>query len=125
MALLLLTLRPDGTWASDPGFEPVTRAAATAAAAPGAIEVEVQQLAPQTTAQSTAPPQALPAARPAAAPVRTDGRYVVAKGDSLYGIAARHLGSGKRWPEIARLNGLSDRDVSRLAIGRELKLPSR
>ena len=49
----------------------------------------------------------------------------VQKGDSLYGLSARHLGSGKRWPEIARLNGLSDADIKRLSVGRELKLPPR
>jgi nucleoid-associated protein YgaU len=31
-------------------------------------------------------------------------RYVVAKGDNLWRIAARTLGSGKEWPRIWRYN---------------------
>ena len=49
----------------------------------------------------------------------------IQKGDSLYALSRQHLGSGNRWREIARLNGLSDADVKRLAVGRVLKLPAR
>jgi nucleoid-associated protein YgaU len=49
----------------------------------------------------------------------------VQKGDSLYALSRKHLGSGARWREIADVNGLNDADVQRLAIGRELRLPRR
>jgi len=67
--------------------------------APGVIEVEVQELTPQTVSQTTAAPQ--PAAQPPSQPrvqqaaaqqvaaATADGSYVVATGDSLYGIARR------------------------------------
>ena len=48
----------------------------------------------------------------------------IQKGDSLYALSRKHLGSGKRWREIAQINGLSDADVKRLSVGRVLKLPA-
>ena len=69
---------------------------------PGSSEVEVQELAPQAGQQQPAPRQAAPQAVAAAAqalaaqpvpaeqiPAPAGGRYVVAAGDSLYGIARR------------------------------------
>lgn len=47
--------------------------------------------------------------------------YVVKPGDTLSSIAARKLGSHKRWREIARLNGI--RDGARLRPGESLRLP--
>lgn len=47
--------------------------------------------------------------------------YVVHAGDTLSAIAARLLGSYKRWREIADLNGI--RDPKALRIGMRLKLP--
>jgi hypothetical protein len=44
---------------------------------------------------------------------------------TLYSIAVRHLGSGARWREIARLNGWSEADVRRLAKGTVVKLPAK
>jgi len=69
----------------------------TAAALAPSDAVEVQQLAPQDVSQQSL---ALPAPRPSpmvqqaaaqltGAPTAADGTYVVAKGDSLYGIARR------------------------------------
>lgn len=55
------------------------------------------------------------------AKVTKDKIYVVHAGDSLSSIAARVLGSYKRWPELATLNGL--RDPNRLTVGRRLRLP--
>jgi murein DD-endopeptidase MepM/ murein hydrolase activator NlpD len=88
---------------------PAVAAAAGVSSPPGIIEVEVQALAPQAAGlqQDTPPP---PAPRPAATqqaaaqpaageripapaggriPAPAGGRYVVASGDSLYGIARR------------------------------------
>lgn len=47
--------------------------------------------------------------------------YTVKAGDTLSTIAARLLGSYKRWPEIATLNGL--RDPNRVTVGQTLRLP--
>ena len=58
-------------------------------------------------------------------PVVTAPTITIQKGDSLYALSRMHLGSGKRWREIAQLNGLSDADVTRLSVGRVLKLPAR
>ena len=48
------------------------------------------------------------------------GTYTVAKGDTLWALAERYLGSGSRYKEIMTLNGLTS-DV--LMIGQVLKIP--
>src|SRR5690606_9864109 len=84
---------------------PVAGVTGVASAPPGIIDVEVQSLTPQTASQelpppavpqATAPqpvaPQPVATMQPAAATtaaVPADGRYRVAAGDSLYGIARR------------------------------------
>jgi nucleoid-associated protein YgaU len=47
--------------------------------------------------------------------------YIVKSGDTLSAIAQRHLGNANRWPEIARLNSLSNPDL--INPGDELRLP--
>ena len=47
--------------------------------------------------------------------------YTIQQGDTLGSIAARHLGSSKRWPEIARVN--PGTDPNRLRVGARLNLP--
>lgn len=56
---------------------------------------------------------------------RRSGGYVIRDGDSLWRIAAEHLGDGSRYGEIARLNAgiLDDEDF--LSVGMRLKLPTR
>ncbi|MEQ8356955.1 MAG: peptidoglycan DD-metalloendopeptidase family protein [Kiloniellaceae bacterium] len=80
---------------------PLETAAAAVQAEPGVIDVEVQQLAPQAVSERALEPQLLPAAKPVrqgsvqqaslqtAAAAPAGGGYVVAQGDSLYGIARR------------------------------------
>ena len=47
--------------------------------------------------------------------------YVVQKGDTLYGIAQKQLGAGKRWPELIRVNpGLTEKN---LKPGQTIKVP--
>ena len=46
--------------------------------------------------------------------------YSVAKGDSLWSIAQKLLGSGARYPEIMSLNGLSS---TAIYPGQVLKIP--
>lgn len=57
---------------------------------------------------------------PAGLPVST---YTVVRGDILWNIAARLLGDGARYPEIARLNNLAD--PSKIYVGQVLRIPPR
>lgn len=47
--------------------------------------------------------------------------YTVVAGDTLWGIAQKKLGSGARWQEISKLNGLTS---STIVVGQKLKIPS-
>jgi LysM repeat protein len=48
--------------------------------------------------------------------------YTVVKGDTLWGIAAKKLGSGTRYKEIKTLNGLSSDTIY---AGQKLKIPKK
>jgi LysM repeat protein len=48
--------------------------------------------------------------------------YVVAAGDTLWSIAARLLGKGQRWSEIAEMNSV--RDPRTIRVGQVLKVPN-
>jgi LysM repeat protein len=49
-------------------------------------------------------------------------RYVtVRRGDTLWDFAVKYLGTGLRWKEIAKLNGV--RDPKKLQIGKRLRIP--
>ena len=48
--------------------------------------------------------------------------YTVVNGDSLWGIAAKKLGSGTRYKEIKTLNGLSSDTIY---AGQKLKIPKK
>lgn len=65
-----------------------------------------------------------PAATYQPAPAAAAGRtYVVQRGDTLWSIATRELGSGKRWTEISDLNdGLQPKA---LKTGQTITLPAR
>lgn len=61
---------------------------------------------------------------PVSAPESGTGEYTtytVQKGDSLWRIAQKRLGSGRRFKEIASLNGLSNPD--KISVGQKLKIP--
>ncbi len=47
--------------------------------------------------------------------------YRVQPGDTLWGLADRFYGNGRRWPEIARANNLREGDA--LTSGTEIKIP--
>lgn len=49
--------------------------------------------------------------------------YTLVSGDTLWAVAKRFLGDGARWPEIQKLNGITEAEIKRLQIGRVLKLP--
>jgi len=78
---------------------------------------------PPKEAEATAAPAARKeepklTTRPAAA-----ATYVVAKGDTLIGIARNILGDGSRWREIYELNRDKIKDPDHLLEGLELRLP--
>ena len=59
-----------------------------------------------------------------AADIATSGGeevYTVVAGDTLWGIAQKKLGSGARWQEISKLNGLTS---STIVVGQKLKITS-
>ncbi len=47
------------------------------------------------------------------------------EGYTLIRLCREQLGDGGRWPEVAKLNGWSEADLKRLAVGTEVKLPTR
>lgn len=49
--------------------------------------------------------------------------YTLVSGDTLWAVAQKHLGNGARWPEIQKLNDITDAEIRRLQIGQVLKLP--
>jgi len=66
---------------------------------------------------------------PAETPTRTDNRveqktYTVVKGDCLWNIAAKQLGSGSRYTEIASLNSDIIKNPNLIYPGQVLKLPT-
>ncbi len=73
--------------------------------------------------------QAKKATAPAETPARTDNRaqektYTVKKGDCLWNIAAKSLGSGSRYTEIAKLNSDKIKNPNLIYPGQVLRLPS-
>ncbi len=53
----------------------------------------------------------------------SNGTYEVVKGDCLWNIAKKHLGSGTRWGEIYELNKGIISDPSLIYVGQQLVLP--
>lgn len=51
--------------------------------------------------------------------------YSLVAGDSLWKVAQKYLGSGNRFAEIAKLNGIKASDYRKLPIGLKLKLPAK
>ena len=66
------------------------------------------------------------AAAPARAVARSAARqHTVRSGDTLWGIAARYLGNGARWPEIQRANAAAIPNPNRIFAGQVLRIPVR
>lgn len=76
---------------------------------------------PPASKSRPAAPTATPKAPTGKAPAT--GTYTVKSGDTLWAIAVRLLGSGSRYPEIAKLNGISNPNLIR--VGTVLKVPAR
>ena len=95
-------------------------------------EVKARQVKVENPPRAvTAPAQptktvVLPA--PVQAPARVDNRvqvktHTVVKGDTLWGIASKHLGNGSRYTEIYELNRNIIKNPNLIQIGWVLKLP--
>ncbi len=54
-------------------------------------------------------------------PVAPTTMYTVVRGDTLWSIANRYYGDGKRWRDIAQANGIHD--PRKLVVGEQLTLP--
>ena len=111
-------------WDAAPGGSP--SAAAEAPAMAYAPPADGAGAAPAAKAIQTLVKQPDGAYRPApaakAAPASpAGGRVTVGKGDTLWAIAARTLGDGSRWQEIARANGV--RNPRSLQPGTVLTIP--
>ncbi|HCD31850.1 MAG TPA: hypothetical protein DER01_05540 [Phycisphaerales bacterium] len=75
--------------------------------------------------ESTPTPTYVQPSAPAPAPVPTPAAgsavHVVAKGDTLWRIAKKYYGNGKRWVDIANANNVSD--PNRIYVGMKLTIP--
>ena len=60
--------------------------------------------------------------KPIVAPKGSSCSVSAEAGDTLARLAARHLGSSRRWREIARLNGIADPD--KIYAGQKIRLPN-
>jgi nucleoid-associated protein YgaU len=83
-----------------------------------------QQAGPMPPAQPLRPQKRIEVPPPAAAhQVAAAARVVrVTRGDSLWKIAARHLGDGSQWREIAAANP-EIADPNRIQVGQQIRLP--
>ncbi len=63
-----------------------------------------------------------PAVRPAPAPRGGVIEHTVSRGDTLWGLAQRYLGAGRRWTEIQSLN--PSIDPAKLMPGQTLLIPA-
>jgi LysM repeat protein len=82
--------------------------------APQKVKIKVSSANKVTAKKSTKP--------------RADNReqvkvYKLVKGDSLWKVAKKFLGSGTRYPEIAKLNNIKPSQYRRLPIGLAVKIP--
>lgn len=93
-------------------FTPITTTAAPPTVTTPAAKPTPKPVPSGPITTTVTPPEAAP----------TGGAvYVVRPGDTLWGIATRQLGSGKRWKEIAALNpGVNP---SKLPVGAKLNMP--
>lgn len=88
------------------------------AGAPAAFTKQSPATAPKPESKKDTRPAAPKADETRIAKART---YTVQKNDTLGEISRRALGTSRRWPEIAQLNGLDEEDL--LTPGMVLRLP--
>jgi LysM repeat protein len=79
------------------------------------VDVTLPTLARRPTPKSPAAPN-----RPVKAPTRT---HRIGSGDTLWGIAARYLHNGARWPEIFNMNRNVISNPNRISAGQVIRIP--
>jgi LysM repeat protein len=99
----------------------------TPAAAPAPKAQQAATTVPADGATPAAATAATPvaAAEPAPAPAPTGVRLEVRSGDSLWRLAATHLGDPQRWPELHELNRDRVGDPDLIFPGQLLRVPGR
>ena len=69
-------------------------------------------------------PAATAAAAAAAKAAAEEEYYVIQKGDTLWGIAKKHLGDGNRYPEIFEANREVILDPDKIFPGKKIRIPA-
>ncbi len=113
----LETVLADYLTAHNP-YKPLTDGRITEIAAATGTQPSAQ--ASTDTAAQTVTPDAKPAAETAAT---TETKHVIAKGDTLWGLAKAIYGNGELWKTIAAANG--NPVPEKLEIGKELQIPAK
>lgn len=54
----------------------------------------------------------------------SEGTHTVRTGETLWALAARYYGDGRRWSELASLNGLGSGGERAIAVGQLLRVPT-
>lgn len=118
-----VTVTPGGVGFSPPPFDP-THPAWFWTNKPGPWDEVLAAIGlPPRPAPTPAPPPATtvptaPAPKPAPKPTPAPQTYTVQRGDTLWGIAERLLGSGRRWKELLAPSGLpATFDPRKLQVG--------
>ncbi|KAA3513042.1 5'-nucleotidase C-terminal domain-containing protein [Agrobacterium rosae] len=104
--------------------KPATPAPATTAQAPATATppAATPPAAPAPTATAPATPAPATTTSAAATTPAAAGKYVVARGDSLWKIAAEKYGNGLEWKKIAEANAL--KRPNHIEVGEELNVPA-
>ena len=111
--------RAAGQGARSAPNRPATTASAPESGAPLPLPEAFRRGTKPNIAQNSATNRTARGSRPSGqsadqAPTRC--QYSVVAGDTLSKIAARRLGDGKRWPELARANALTATSILRIVL---------
>lgn len=90
----------------------------------GVVDVYASGLQPfiDPAAAATAPAAASAPVPPVAPP--DEQYYVIVKGDTLSGIAKKHLGNANRWPDIFEANREVILDPDKIFPGQKIRIPA-
>lgn len=127
MVLFSLGYLERGWWrVTDVSVSPLLRQEFTNAVTRATVSIqmiEAYDVRPKIGRTATRPSPKPPSkSKPSARPPQTR-TVTVKKGDTLFELAVKYLGSGPRWKEIAKLNKISD--PRKLKVGQKLRIPPR
>lgn len=119
-------LRGAGAPAGGPGLDGATELLTQLASDATESEADPVASQPDEADRAMTAPALTPAAPGPPTPIAGGGSrtHVVQPGETLYGIARRHLGEGRRFEELFELNRDQVSDPARLPIGTILRLPA-